>query len=137
MAKDLFHDSVKTSLEADGWTITDDPFYLKSGGVNMEIDLAAEKILAAEKGEQKIVVEVKSFLSKSKLQDFYLAKGQYDVYKKGLAKNNEDRKLYLAIEMETYNTFFQRELIREIILEESIFLLIFNSDTQTIVQWIE
>lgn len=78
MAKDLFHEDVKKALEADGWTITHDPYPLKAGGIAMEIDLAAVKVLAAEKGEKKIAVEVKSFLSKSKLYDFYVAKGQYD-----------------------------------------------------------
>lgn len=28
MAKDLFHQSVKTALIKDGWTITHDPLYL-------------------------------------------------------------------------------------------------------------
>ena len=28
MAKDIFHDLVKASLEAEGWTITDDPYRL-------------------------------------------------------------------------------------------------------------
>lgn len=137
MAKDIFHNAVRVALEAEEWLITHDPFALKAGEINMEIDLAAEKMIAAEKDGQKIAVEIKSFLSKSKLQDFYLAKGQYDVYRKGLSKNEVDRKLYLAIEEEIYESFFQKALIREIISEENIFLIIFNSTTQTIVQWIE
>ena len=28
MAKDIYHDTVRTALEKDGWTITDDPFNL-------------------------------------------------------------------------------------------------------------
>ena len=31
MAKDKYHDLVKTSLENDGWTITHDPFKIKIG----------------------------------------------------------------------------------------------------------
>ncbi|MBO0937633.1 hypothetical protein J2I47_13835 [Fibrella sp. HMF5335] len=53
---------------------------LKVGGLRLEIDLAAEQVLAAERGKEQIAVEIKSFLSKSKLNDFYEAKGQYDVY---------------------------------------------------------
>lgn len=98
MARDIFHTDVKIALKADGWTITHDPFSLKAGDISMEIDLVAEKVLAAEKAGEKIVVEVKSFLSKSKLQDFYLAKGQYDIYRRGLAKNKENRVLFLAVE---------------------------------------
>ncbi len=29
MAKDIFHDAVKASPVADGWTITDDPLFLR------------------------------------------------------------------------------------------------------------
>jgi hypothetical protein len=43
-------------------------------------DLAAERPIAAERGGQKIVVEVKSFVGTSKLQDLKEALGQYDIY---------------------------------------------------------
>ena len=49
VAKDVFHDAVKKGLEKEGWLITDDPFKLQVGGVEMYIDLGAEKIIAAEK----------------------------------------------------------------------------------------
>ncbi|HAX76056.1 MAG TPA: fatty-acid synthase [Cyanobacteria bacterium UBA11372] len=32
-AKDLYHDTVRTALIKDGWTITDDPFKLRVGGL--------------------------------------------------------------------------------------------------------
>ncbi len=32
MAKDIYHNVVKTALEKDGWTITNDPLTLKVGG---------------------------------------------------------------------------------------------------------
>ncbi len=32
MAKDIYHKIVRSALEKDGWTITDDPFTLKVGG---------------------------------------------------------------------------------------------------------
>lgn len=44
MAKDLFHDVVRRSLEKDGWTITDDPLFLRFGGIEMYIDLGAEQM---------------------------------------------------------------------------------------------
>lgn len=51
MAKDVFHYAVRKSLENEGWLITDDPLRIKAGGADMEIDLGAEKIIAAERGE--------------------------------------------------------------------------------------
>lgn len=60
-AKDVYHDVVRTALEKDSWVITDDPFRLKIGSKDLYVDLGAEKLLAAQKGETKIAVEVKSF----------------------------------------------------------------------------
>lgn len=59
MAKDLFHQVVKTALIKDGWTITNDPLTIRIDRVKLEVDLAAEKVFAAEKDGQKIAVEVK------------------------------------------------------------------------------
>ena len=136
MARDIYHQVVREALEADGWTITADPFVIKSIGLRLEIDLAAEQVFAAERGKEEIVVEVKSFISKSKLADFYEAKGKYDTYKYGLMETPIDKKLYLAIEETIFNTFFQKPLIKTIVQKEHIDLIIFNNNSRRIVQWI-
>jgi len=69
-AKDIYHDTVVRALRADGWRITHDPLFLSYGGRDIYIDLGAERVLfAAERGEQKIAVETKSFLGLSPLHD--------------------------------------------------------------------
>jgi hypothetical protein len=60
MARDKIHIAVRTALEKDGWNITDDPFEFTSGGVDLGVDMAAEKFILAEKATDKILVEVKS-----------------------------------------------------------------------------
>jgi hypothetical protein len=57
MAKDIFHNHVKQILINDGWTVTHDPFLVrtKSKTYSFQIDLGAEKLLAAEKGLEKII----------------------------------------------------------------------------------
>ena len=47
-AKDIFHHEVRHALEKDGWTITHDPLFIRSGGVVFHIDLGAEKIIPFE-----------------------------------------------------------------------------------------
>jgi XisH protein len=136
MARDLFHQVVREALEADGWTITADPFIIKTIGLRLEIDLAAEQVFAAERGKEAIVVEVKSFLSKSKLADFYEAKGKYDTYRHGLEEAPIDKKIYLAVEETIFNTFFQKPLIKTIVQKDHIDLIIFNNNSRRIVQWI-
>ena len=63
--RDEYHEIAKNALINDGWTITADPMDLTIGGVELLADLAAEKILAAEKENDKIAVEIKSFLGQS------------------------------------------------------------------------
>ena len=65
MAKDVFHYLVKEVLIEDGWTITHDPYSFEKWDSEWEIDLGAEKIIAAKKENRKIAVEVKSFLATS------------------------------------------------------------------------
>ena len=65
-AHDIYHDTVKSALVKDGWTITHDPIRLRlRRGKNLFVDLGAELLLAAERGAEKIAVEIKSFLRNS------------------------------------------------------------------------
>jgi predicted RecB family endonuclease len=77
MSKDRFHDVVRTALEKEGWQITADPYEINVDDVDFEIDLAAEQLLAALKDNQKIAVEIKSFISPSNVSDFHTALGQF------------------------------------------------------------
>ena len=63
-AKDRFHDVVKKALEKEQWVITDDPLRLEVGGTKFEIDLGAEHLLAAERGTEKIAIEIKTFFGR-------------------------------------------------------------------------
>lgn len=76
-ARDIFHQAVKTALTKDQWRITDDPLLLQVGGIDLYGDLGAKKLFAAEKDQQQIAVEVKSFLGPSLVSDFHLALGQF------------------------------------------------------------
>jgi hypothetical protein len=60
----FFMMKLKMRLIRDGWTITDDPFSIRYDDVDMFADLGAEKLFAAKKGAERIVVEVKSFIDR-------------------------------------------------------------------------
>lgn len=136
MARDLFHQLVPDALEVEGWRITHDPLVLRVGGVRLKIDLAAEQVFAAERGTEYIAVEVKSFLGQSKLNDFYSAKGQYDVYRRGLSKDDIRRKLYLAVDTQIFESFFQKALVAEMLETDSVSILVYDIPTKRITQWI-
>lgn len=134
-AKDIFHDAVRHSLEKEGWRITHDPLFLRFGGLDMYIDLGAEKIFAAERGEEKIAVEVKSFVSPSATTEFSTALGQFLKYQLALEEEQPERLLYLAVPFDTYRAFFTLELPRLLIQRYQVRLIIFSPDEEAIIKW--
>ncbi|HBQ99436.1 MULTISPECIES: XisH family protein [unclassified Roseofilum] len=135
-AKDRFHDVVRVGLEKEGWTITADPLSLKFGDSQIYIDLGAERILAAEKGEEKIAVEIKTFASDSLMFGFHLAIGQFINYQVALENLEPSRILYLAVPQEIHDTFFQSLLAQSVIQKHQIKLLVYDPPNEVIVRWI-
>ena len=135
-AKDRFHDVVKTSLQKEGWVITDDPLRIAVDRItNIFIDLAAEKLIVADREGKKIAVEVKSFLSPSTISEFHTALGQFINYRYALADYEPERVLYLAVPVIIYEDFFTTPFIQSVIQRSQINLLIFNPVKAEIVLW--
>lgn len=134
---DIIHNAVKNSLIKAGWTITDDPYIIQYRSTKLYADLGAERPIAAERDQEKIVVEVKSFVSASQFQDLKEALGQYDIYRYLLEENRVNRKLYVAISALTYNNFFQRDVIQLIIQKHQLPMIIVDTELEEILQWIE
>ncbi|MFN4869186.1 MAG: element excision factor XisH family protein [Pseudanabaena sp.] len=133
---DFIHNSVKNALIADGWKVTDDPYIIEYLKTRLYADLGAEKPIAAERGEQKIVIEVKSFLGASKFQDLKEALGQYDIYRYLLEETAPERKLYVAISNEAYSNFFSQEVIKLILDKHQLPLIIVDINQEEILKWI-
>ena len=134
-AKDAYHKAVKEALKKDRWNVTRDPLYLAVGGVEMYIDLGAEPLIAAEKDDQKIAVEVKSFLQPSTISEFHTAVGQFLNYRRALRTMEPERRLYLAVPLETYKTFFMLPFIQEGVEEYQLYLLVYDAEEKVIIVW--
>jgi hypothetical protein len=135
-AKDLYHATVKTALIKDGWTITDDPLTLAIGERDLYIDLGAEKLLIADRDNQKIAVEVKSFISPSPVKDLENALGQYILYEDIIAEEYPERVLYLAVREEIHLTFFTEPIVQISLKKRHIKVLVFDETQEVVVQWI-
>lgn len=135
MAKDMFHDAVRTALIKEGWQITDDPLFLKVGGVEFFIDLGAEKLLAAERGGEKIAVEIKNFINTSSIADFHLAIGQFINYRVALRVADPERRLFLAIPDTACRTFFQKDFPRMVIREYQLEILVYDIEREEVLSW--
>lgn len=137
MSKDLYHNQVKVALEKEDWQITHDPYEIRVGGVEMYIDLAAEQMIAAQRGAIKIAIEIKSFINPSTISDFHLAHGQFLDYRYALELEEPDRILYLAVPDRIYRTFFTLNFIDRVRQRSQIKLVVYDAKQEIIVQWIE
>ena len=136
MAKDKYHMLVRNLLEADGWQVTHDPYFLMLGKRRGFIDLGAERILlGAEKKGEKIAIEVKSFLGLSDVDQFEDALGQYLLYKPALQEKEPERTLYLALPISFYNSLFDDSYFQKIAQLYDLKMLIFDEKSEIISEW--
>lgn len=136
MARDHYHQLVKQALTADGWTITDDPLYLDLASTTLEVDLGAERLIAAEKGKEKIAVEIKSFLGNSTVSEFYKAMGQFNFYNLALEELEPERLLYLAMPEPAYQDVRKEPIAQKAIERYRIRFIVYSLEQQIITSWI-
>ena len=134
-ARDIFHNAVKIALEKDGWIITHDPLSLEFGLGSLYVDLGAERIIAAERSNEKIAVEIKSFLSGSAVSEFHTALGQYLNYRLLMQEQYTEYKLYLAVPSSAYESFFQLPFVQPTIQQYQLKLAIYIPEKQEIIKW--
>ena len=124
-ARDIYHNNCKNALIKDGWKITHDPLRLVWGKKDLYVDLGAQRLIAAQKAEEKIEVD-----------DLEKALGQYILYHDILARREPDRTLYLAVRDVIFIEVFN-EPIGQLLLDNSrIKLLVFQPSTEVVTRWI-
>ena len=134
--RDLYHFAVKRALQKIGWVITADPLTLEFGEVLVKIDLAAERLIAAERNGTKIAVEIKSFAGDSAISEFHTALGQCLDYQIMLEITEPGRELYLAIPVDAYETFFQTRFARIVLDRYPLKLMVYEPTLEEILEWI-
>lgn len=138
VAKDIYHEPFVRALQKDGWKITHDPLSILIDATTLLIDIGAEEMVTADKNGERIAVEIKSFISLSAVQDLKEAVGQFWLYELALQKSpgHRDRTLYLAIRAEMYESVFVKGVGKLFLERHALRLIIFNSDTEEIREWI-
>jgi hypothetical protein len=127
---------VKKALRKDGWTITDDPFTIRYEELMALIDLGAERIIAAERHEEKIAVEIKSFIGRSVMHNIEVALGQYLLYLSFLEKAEPDRKLFIAISLIAFESTFQGKAVQWLLERNKVSLIVVDTAREEVVTWI-
>jgi hypothetical protein len=133
--KDRIHEAVVAALIKEGWTITHDPLFIEYGQEDMYVDLGAERLLAAERGAEKIAVEIKRFIGTSTLTELHNALGQYQVYLAVLEKIQPDRRLFLALSRTAFDELSEMDTFRLVTERFGIGLLVVATEEEEIVEW--
>ncbi|MEM7536002.1 MAG: element excision factor XisH family protein [Chloroflexota bacterium] len=138
MAKDLIHDMVVKALDNDGWKILEEEFNISYKELEIYVDIVAErKPILIEKGDQKIIVEVKSFIGRSFMRDLQQALGQYELYYTIMESLDMDYELYLGIGSEVYLDYFVREATNEVIQKYKLNLLVVDLENKQVIKWLK
>jgi XisH protein len=111
------------------------PLSLEFGLGSLYVDLGAERVIAAERSSEKIAVKVKSFLSGSTVSEFHTALGQYLNYRLLMQEQYPEYKLYLAIPLSTYDSFFQLPFVQTTIQQHQLKLAVYKPEVKEIVKW--
>ena len=135
--RDKTHEIVRRALEREGWVITNDPLLVKIGRKSVQIDLGAERMLAAEKGDEKIAVEIKSFIGTSTITEFYRATGQFLLYGKAMKRQYPDRILYLALPVEAYEELSDDIFDFEDFADLRHQMIVYDNDEKSPLKWIK
>jgi hypothetical protein len=102
-----------------------------------EIDLGAEPMIAAEKGNEKIAIEIKSFAGASTISEFHKAVGQFIDYGVALEFFEPNRILYLAVPQATFDSFFSKPVIQRTIAKIECKIIVYQPENETIIAWIK
>ena len=70
------------------------------------------------------------------MKDFESALGQYILYRNLINLTEPEYKIYLAIKESTYQNFFTRDSIKEIVQLNQILMIVVNVEKEEILQWI-
>ena len=134
--RDSLHTAVRSTLEKDGWTITDDPLVLVLEQTLLKADLGAEKFVTAEKENRKIAIEIKDFDTPSVISELEKTMGQLQLYQWALESQEPARKLFLAISQPIYIKHFQKPIFQLVLKRNQINLLVYEPEQEVILQWI-
>jgi hypothetical protein len=136
-ARDAIHDAVKAALIKGGWTITHDPYSFQFGDRDLYADLGAERALGAEKGDERIAVEVKSFVGPSPVHDLENAIGQFILYQLLLKQSDPERRLFLAMPERSYRLLLSDADGQLVVEGAGLSLLTVDATSQEIIRWLK
>jgi hypothetical protein len=105
------------------------------------LDMRLQRLTALERDKiaeelDGIAVEIKGFLGPSTVSACHAALGQYLHYRMVLDKEDPERILYLAVPIDTYDTFFGLVFTQTSVQRHGVHLIVYDPETEALLQWI-
>jgi hypothetical protein len=124
------------ALQKQGWKVIDRPFAIRIGQGKIGYVYADLRLNHIQNQQSLIVVEVKCFSStRTVLDEFYQAIGQYMVYRHALKMKDIQTPLYLAIPETIYASFFQNQLIADVLQDTRVKQIVVDLEKEEVVLW--
>ncbi len=84
---------------------------------------------------KKLLLKLKGLLATQSVSDFHTVLGQFLNYHIALSENEPERILYLAVPLDTYETFFQTRLAKIAVQRYQVKLIVYDPIMEVIAQW--
>ncbi|GAB4456111.1 MAG: hypothetical protein OHK0029_13490 [Armatimonadaceae bacterium] len=98
--------------------------------------MGAERLIGAERGEEKIAVEIESFLKASTFHEMHSALGQHQVYLAVLEKVDPERKQFIALSTTAYDDLLSHDTFTLIVERYAVALIVVRIANEEIEEWI-
>ena len=91
--------------------------------------------IGAERGSERIAVEIASFLADSPVRDLQEAVGQFVVYRALLSQEEPARSLFLGVSTRVWDTVLSEPLGQLVAADVRLRVLVFDPQEQKVVRW--
>lgn len=133
--KDRNHYLVLEMMQAAGWKVIRDPYYIYWGGHKLEIDALISKYYEAEGKE--ILLEIKSMDENNYTGKYYNTLGQYLAYLDSLELRKKNYDIYLTIDKYTYDMLTKDKVSINLLKKHTVKFkyMVYNEFTRRIIEW--
>ena len=101
------------------------------------LDLGAERAtIGAERGGERIAIEIAGFLADSPVRDLQEAVGQFAVYRAVLSQADPERSLFLGVPSRVHDSLLSEPLGQLVAADVRLRVLVFDAQQQKVVRWI-
>ena len=136
LAQYLLEESYETFDAIQEADQTGDTANLREELGDLLLQVVFHSTIGAERGSERIAVEISSFVADSPVRDLQEVVGQFVIYRALLAKTEPDRSLFLAVSTRVYDSILSEPIGQLVAAEVGWRVMVFDPTKQEVVRWI-